>query len=136
MKIEVQDEKDLGVKTVTQRAVWRDRTTPATNGLPSKIFWDVWLTEYHYIATDTMQTSDGRAFWNLRVEDAFNKGLSIYLFDRSSDTKKLEKILDFADFIKMTNDGKIWGSTIDYQKRRLIMTDKDLHPGEDVVCEF
>lgn len=83
-----------------------------------------------------MQTSDGRAFWNLRVENAFNKGLSIYLFDRSSDTKKLEKILDFADFIKMTNDGKIWGSTIDYQKRRLIMTDKDLHPGDDVVCEF
>lgn len=136
VKIEIQDEKDLGVKTVTQRAVWRDRNTVKTVGLPAYIFWELWLKQYHYIATDTMQTSDGKTFWNLRVSEAFAKGLNVYLFDKSQDPQKLVKFIDLNEFDQYDQAGKIWGLTIEYQKRRLIMTDRDLHPASDVECEF
>jgi len=114
--------KFFGKKGITQIQVWRDKTSPLTKGIAEKIFFDHLFPMADCVVTDKQQTSYGRAFWELRIYEAFGKGLPIYLLDQNEHTKKL--LATSEEFDQLSNTW--WGDDPKYQARKIAICHKEL----------
>ena len=65
------------IETVSQIRVWRDRTEISTKDIASKIFFEHLLPSSELIVSDGTHTEAGKIFWELRITDAFAKGLAV-----------------------------------------------------------
>lgn len=105
----------FGKKGITQVQVWRDKTASSTEGLAKKIFFNYLFPTADCIVTDRQQTSYGRAFWELRIYEAFGKGLPVYLLDQNQTTKKrLSSVEEFDDLADSW-----WGDHPKFQGRKI-----------------
>jgi hypothetical protein len=73
-----------GKRCVTQLEVWRERAALATKDVTSEVFWNYLLSEHDAIISDEDHTEAGKAFWELRVAEAFSKGLNVSFLNMSS----------------------------------------------------
>ncbi len=65
-------------KVPYQSSVWRDQEHPETAGIPSTVFWQLFLTcTAKMIASDIKQSREGKAFWQYRVKEAFARNLNV-----------------------------------------------------------
>lgn len=61
-----------------QGSVWRSRRTgQGLPRLPQKIFWALFAKGRRIWFSDSVQSEDGKAFWENRILDAFNKNLTV-----------------------------------------------------------
>ena len=70
-------QKKLSGVTVTQTLVWRKRGVGKSEGLASRMFFDVLLKHTGTIMSDRQQTKDGREFWINMLGRAYNRGIPI-----------------------------------------------------------
>lgn len=109
---------------VWQSLVWRNGATPYTAGLPQSVFFNRLLPKFGCIITDSQQTWNGKRFWELRITDAFEKGLNIYYYDFG--THECTKVDNLEDFDDLRQENDIWGKTDQHQMKRMVITVKTL----------
>lgn len=110
----------FGKEGITQIQVWRDKTAPETKGLAEKIFFELLFPMADCIVTDRQQTSYGRAFWELRIYEAFGKGLPVYLLDQNEHTQK--RLSTSEEFDQLGDTW--WGEHKKYQGRKIAICHK------------
>ena len=107
-------------KGVTQTKVWRDKSSPLTKGLAERIFFHYLFPMADCIVTDKQQTSYGRAFWELRIYEAFAKSLPVYLLDHNPGTKQL--LASSLEFDQLLDTW--WGDEPKFQRRTIAICHK------------
>lgn len=115
----------------TQIAVWAEQPIGRSLNIAKTVFFDYLLPEWHIISTDRHQTDDGAGFWGKRVNEALEKNLWIYFIDQVSNLRKMVRIVNR----KQLEDLDIWGSGQKYEARKLLISDKQLHPISGVDLE-
>ncbi len=105
----------FGKQGITQVKVWRDKASSVTDGLAKKIFFTHLFPLADCIVSDRQQTSYGRAFWELRIYEAFSRGHHVYLLDQNKQTQTLLQTTDDFDDLADT----WWGDTLQYQGRKI-----------------
>jgi hypothetical protein len=108
---------------VWQSGVWINPVYNYIEGVAAKMFFEILLKRHHTILTDSIQTFDGKRFWERCIGKAFNKGLNVYYFDFL--TKELEKIDNLHEWEMFKKKNKdIWGKTDRHKMKRMLITDK------------
>jgi len=82
------------------------------------------LAEGIGIATDSMQTPDGRRFWERCIYRAFNNKFHVYFINQN--TKDRQEAVDYADFEKKSTKLAIWNAEISGMGNRVIISPKKL----------
>lgn len=134
IKTEVVKISSINDRAVIQRELWRDVNNVSASGLTAHIFKKLLLPEFHIIASDNLQTKDGRAFWMNRVSEAFDQNKHVYVLHELP-PRKLIRVLDHAEFMKLNNAGQIWGTEPKDRLRRVIIADHLLTPRKDVELD-
>jgi hypothetical protein len=104
----------FGKRAITQVKVWRDKTETITKGLAEQIFFEFLLPQADCIVSDGQQTDYGRSFWELRIYDAFSRGLPVYLIDQNKRTKQRLQTPD--EFLEMADQW--WGDDPKFQAKK------------------
>ena len=120
----------LGRKLVTQVILWNDRLMDKEkfniNGqsIAVYVFFECLMGEADGvgIATDSMQTPDGRRFWEGRVARAFSRGLHVYLIDQNTHTEV--EIHDAKEFKAKTHS--TWSEVSSSMAKRIVISLKAL----------
>jgi hypothetical protein len=109
-------DKTLSPSTQTIRQVliksYRDVGGSATTGIGKMIFWDYLFPQYNCIVSDSQQTTDGVAFWNYRIQEAFGKNLVVRLANTNDKTYK--DVTNYSELSDLNND--IWGPSKWFQR--------------------
>lgn len=119
----------VGREAMIQRGLWRDSAISAVAGLPSKVFFEYLLDQTGLIASDRRQSPDGQRFWILRISEALDKGLFVYLLNATG-PRELTRVHNRVQLDAM--HGEIWGTTHNFQTKLLLISKQQLYPKEDV----
>lgn len=119
---------------ITQVALWRDTDNLHSKNLPSYVFFDYLLKEFHTIMVDSQQTKDGKRFWMNRVAEAFDKELFVY-YAKIMSPRVLTRFIDKDEFTEAVHSIPIWGESIHFQDKKVIISDHELIPKSDVKFE-
>lgn len=111
----------FGKRAITQVKVWRDKTETITKGLAERIFFEFLLPQADCIVSDSQQTDYGRSFWELRIFDAFSRGLSVYLIDQNKRTKQRMQSPD--EFLELADQW--WGDDPKFQAKKIAICHSD-----------
>jgi hypothetical protein len=103
-----------------QSLIWRAKQTPYIKTLPHDIFFNTLLPKYGTICTDGQQINDGRDFWEYQIIYALNNNINVYYHNMQN--KDLIKIKNNMHFHKLISQYDIWGDTLQYQKKRMVIT--------------
>jgi len=123
----------LSYRFVVQKKIWRSpilsKSQFKIEGMPvsTYVFFKILLpmADGVGIITDSMQTPSGKRFWFDRVAQSFEKGLNVYLMDRTKKSKI--KLKDDADFSAKIKQEKTWTSEdASGLNRRVVITQKEL----------
>lgn len=124
MKFSIGANKFIGV-FVYDISVYRDHSALIAH-LPTEMFFDYLLHNYHTVLMDSKHPWDGQRFWGDRINNAFERSLNVYYFDFSNNKlQKMNSISEWLKFFQM-NTGRIWGKSDLHQMKRMIITDKVL----------
>lgn len=134
IKTEVTKISSINENAVVQRELWRDVNNLSAAGLTKHVFTKILLPEFHIIASDNLQTKDGRAFWMNRVSEALDRDQNVYVLSEIP-PRKLIKVLDHAEFMKLNTAGQIWGTDPKFRLRRILISDHLLTPRKDVELD-
>jgi hypothetical protein len=93
----------------------------ATTGVGKMIFWDHLFPKYHCIVSDNQQTTDGIAFWNYRIQEAFERDLVVRLVDTNDRTYK--DVNNFDELSRLRDE--IWGPSKWFQRIILMIMKKE-----------
>lgn len=121
----------IGEAAATQILVWASVNFPIS--VAKLVFFEHLLPAHNVIATDGKQTTDGRRFWKNRVADAFSRDLWVYFADLVSTPRKLIRITDSAEFVKLAP--QIWGATEKFRARKLLISNHPLKAEQGVEVE-
>lgn len=105
-----------------QIAVWRNPKFSITKGLAENIFFNALISSYHTIISDSMQTPDGQRFWDIRISEAFDKGLMVY-YTNLKTPNEIIQVNNSYEYEEIVIDKNIWGNIPKFQSRRMIITD-------------
>lgn len=124
----------VGENAITQRELWRNADISKTSGLANYVFFNIWLKEYKLVASDHLQTRDGKKFWVNRVAEAFKKGEHVYIAIEHA-PRKLIKVIDMDEFDELVSSGHIWSTDPKYRLRRILISDHLLTSRKDVELD-
>lgn len=116
-------------QAMIQRGLWRDSAISSIAGLTKKVFFEVLLEQTGLIASDCQQSDDGRRFWVLRISEALESGLFVYLIDVMG-PKELTRIKSHNQFDNMHS--AIWGVDAKYKTKLLLISKEELVAGNNV----
>ena len=116
-------------QAMIQRGLWRDSAISSIAGLTKKVFFEVLLEQSGLIASDCQQSDDGRRFWVLRISEALESGLFVYLIDVMG-PKELTRIKSHDQFDNMHS--AIWGVDAKYKTKLLLISKEELVAGNNV----
>lgn len=126
IQYEINKFKPIKENIITQIILWRKRGGGSDLiGLPSKIFFDIILSNTGIISSDKDQTSDGEDFWIDRLGQAFEMNLFVYYINTNSPIEFI-KINNMNGFNKIRSEKDLWGFGTKYQSKRLIISKIDL----------
>lgn len=94
------------------------------SGITKHVFFDILLAQYDSIATDSMQSGDGRRFWENQIFEALAKNKFLYYAD--FEHGRYEPISSIREFRAVVQNREPWGDGIEYQQRRFIICNEDL----------
>lgn len=108
---------------VTQFLVYRDSSNNH-NGISSislnRVSWDIVFPITRSFLCDKQQTGFGRKSWEYIVEQAFQKGLKVYVYD-----SKLKFLTEMPNFeFYLLNINTYYGSSEDYQKYQILIREE------------
>ncbi len=115
----------------TQIAVWA--SSYFTLSVAKLVFYEHLLPDHHLIATDSTQTRDGARFWKNRAAEALDKNLWLYFIDEASTPRRMIRITDAKRYSDLAPE--IWGRTMKFKARKLLISDKQLYPVAGVDLE-
>lgn len=75
------------------------------------------------IATDSMQTPDGRRFWERCIYRAFNSKCHVYLVNQN--TKNRQEVVDYPDFEEQATKLGTWNDEMSDMGNRVIISPKN-----------
>lgn len=116
-------------QAMIQRGLWRDAAISSIAGLTKKVFFEVLLPQTGMVASDRQQSDDGRRFWVLRVSEALEMGLFVYLVDVMG-PKELTRIKSHEQFDGMQSE--IWGTDPKFKTKLLLISRDELVPSDNV----
>ncbi len=125
MQYKVAFHKFIGRQAAQQIAVWREATATVTQYISGRIFTDHLLANYQTAITDSMQTPDGKRFWDARIAEAINNGNYVYYVNLLPQ-REIIPITSISQFKQLTNDKQIWGDDQKHEARRIIITTKPI----------
>jgi len=114
--------RTLRLNSITQIAVWRNTTVPATQGMSKHVFWNILFPIHNAITTDNGQTSAGRNFWSIRIGEALDSGVGVYYLDMNS--KTVSKISSGNDLISSSKIA--YGDAHKFRARKFCITSHEL----------
>lgn len=118
--------KLVGHTAITQVAVWRDKLSPLSQGVASKIFWEFLLPITDVLMTDAMQSDDGKTFWINRIGEAFKHGLRVYYLSLMQTAGKqppeLIEIENANHFERLAREKEFWGREDLHKARKIIIS--------------
>ena len=95
----------LPVRPVTQIALWKDRNYTFVEHLTQKMFFEFILKRNKSVMSDSMQTNDGRIFWQRRVVEALIRGINVAFLDfKTQEMVTIEHASELEELFK-----KSWG---------------------------
>lgn len=124
MKFEFTYYKFLNQKTVTQVQLWRDRKTADSKNIAEHIFFKHLMPNYKIVVTDSEQSSYGKSFWELRIQEAFDRKYNVYFAD-VMEPRQLVKIKDIDEFYDKFYQ-TAWGIGQKFKTRKLIISSIEL----------
>lgn len=125
MTFKLGDEPNIGGKFVWQTGVWINPVHQYIEGVAAKMFFEVLLKRHETIITDSIQTFDGKRFWERNIGKAFVKGLNVYYYDfQTKELAKIENAIHWETFKKTHKD--IWGKTDRHKMKKMVITNKTL----------
>ena len=110
------------VSVLQQKLLWASKEVRPFVHLPSWIFFNVMLPETGVITTDGEQTVDGAKFWADRIQDAFERNLSVYYVDLSQPSTNRVKLLNWRHYHKVRNEAESYGDKEKHQFRRFVIS--------------
>lgn len=110
-----------GIKSaVTQFLVYRNQDNNK-NGISSitlnRVSWKLVFPMTNSFLCDKQQTEFGRKSWEFIVEQSFEKGLKVYVYDSTFAT--LTEFSSYEDYMK--NISKYYGTTKDFQRYQVLI---------------
>jgi hypothetical protein len=90
--------------------VWRNKSVTRTDGLAKRIFFKNLLPIADYAVTQEQPSGYGKAFWELRIAEAFGQGLPVYLWNLEDTSKR--QIEAYDEFLDL---GNAWWSKAPHQ---------------------
>jgi hypothetical protein len=112
----------FGKMGITQVQVWRNKLVGLTKGLAERLFFTYLLPMADCVVTDRHQTIYGRSFWELRIVEAFERGLPVYLLDQNEHTQAL--LASVEDFDRLADTW--WGDDPKFQGRKIAICHKKI----------
>lgn len=107
-------------QTITQFLVYRDSKNNH-NGISSislnRVAWNIVFPITNSFLCDKQQTEFGRKSWEFIVEQAYEKGLNVYVYD--SKDKVLHELEDFEEYLHNIN--RYYGTQKDYQRYQVLI---------------
>lgn len=111
--------KRLIGQSVTQVILWRDRTSPLTDGITREIFNGHLLRNWPTIMSDAQQTKDGRDFWIARMATAHGQGYRVGM------ANLLEHRIEWCEGDVqewLREQMSLWGDTEKFQGYRFLIS--------------
>lgn len=107
---------------VTQTMVWRN--SAAIPEIAKKVFFDYLVNKYDTVFTDDEQTPAGKKFWVKRMQEAFDKGLTVGMTDDKGSFILYDGSNDIENWIEKT---QAYGDEDDtFYNYRFFITNKNL----------
>lgn len=78
-----------------------------TTGVGQMIFWDYLFPKFKCLISDSQQTTNGRSFWEYRVSEALQKGLTVRMINTAS--HEFVDIHSQRELEDLSNE--IWGTS-------------------------
>jgi CTP:phosphocholine cytidylyltransferase-like protein len=93
---------------------------PAKIGVGKLIFWNHLFPKFHCLMSDSQQTETGRAFWEYRIVEAFERNLTVRMVDTND--KTFVELSSIDDLHSLSS--KVWGTQNWFQRIILIIISK------------
>lgn len=120
------------LQVVSQIVLWSDRAIGAFK-IAQEVFFNHLLPDNHVIVSDGFQTDDGSRFWSKRVGEALKRNLWVYFIDQTSSPKRMIRIVKPGDLVNLSSE--IWGTHKNFERKLLVISDKQLKPKSNVNLE-
>jgi hypothetical protein len=108
-----------------QVLVWRNKTSPASVGFASSVFFKELLPRFTALVADQQQTEAGQGFWQYALDKAFVDNLHVYYLDRRSTPNRLVPLLSMNDVQK--HEHELWGDDEGHKRTFAVISKKPLH---------
>jgi len=107
-----------------QVLVWRNKDDPATVKFARTVFFNYLLPKFTALVSDTLQTTNGKAFWQYSIDKALAEDKYVYFLDRRSSPNRLIRLIDYPELVKYSSE--IWGTDEGHKRTFAVISLKPL----------
>ena len=106
----------------TQVRVWH---SGHHGGITKHVFYNVILDQYDAVITDTMQSAEGRRFWENQWYEAFRRQ-NFYVYYIDLERSLYQPVRTDLEFHHVVMNREPWGDGVQYNTRRFMISNEDL----------